>query len=71
MHFQIGQMYIQASVDEQLIVVVPIGEHVIAAKVELFRLDHHNSIKVDTNIYHKTDAVVTDVVQRWCREAGA
>jgi len=70
MHFQIGSMHIQASVKEQLLIIVPIGFTMIAVRFQLFRVSDNNSIKIDANIYQKDDPIVVGQVQRWLREVG-
>lgn len=67
MNFNIGQMFVQATTNEDLIIVLPIGDHVIATRIELYRLNGKNSVRTEIELYHREDATVTNNVQRWLR----
>lgn len=70
-NFQLGKLSIKASRNGILIVVFPVGEHVIAVQAEAFEkvLDMPSSISAKIEIYHKDDHVVTGKVQRWIKDA--
>lgn len=68
MDFQIGQTFIKSMKGGRLVIVVPIGGHVIATRIEIFEIAPHNSIQAIVEIYNKEDIVVVDKVQRWMKE---
>lgn len=70
-NFQIGNLSIKASMKGILILVFPIGDHMVAVNSEAFFATNNSnrSISIETEIYHKNDPFVTSKVQGWIKNA--
>jgi len=68
MEFQIGQLWVKVSTQKWVMVIVPIGRHMLAAKLELFDSEPSKSVNLDIDVYEKNDVAAADKVQRSMRE---
>lgn len=66
MEFTMGKALVKVSFSkEKLMIIFPIGDHVVSVSGELFRTtDSPNSMNFNMDIYQKDDLLATGKVQR-------
>ena len=65
MQFQMGKVLIKVSLLQEVVMVVfPVSDHVVSLRGELFRLGGNNSITAGVDVYQKNDVVSSAKVSR-------
>lgn len=71
MDFQLGKVTIKLSVKSEILMMIfPVGDHVVSIHAELFRVGGNNAINISTDIYQKNDVLAAGKVKREMEEMG-
>lgn len=68
MEFQLGSLFLKFSRDQQLLLVMPVGDLMVAVKFELFDVAGHKSVGGTAELYEKSDTLVKGKIEGWMRD---